>query len=427
LALYRELGEREGPRSPTLSSAAMAALYSDRVSAMEASQLHRTLFAPLGEGARQSFGNDRSPTRRLRVGYVTADLHHQHPVNLFMQPVLARHDATAFEITVYFVGITFDEQSRLAKSRVARWRDVHSLDDRALARVIEEDQIDVLVDLIGHTSYNRRTLFAQRAAPVQATFLGYPGSTGLPNMDWIIADPEVAPASDDAIYSERVARLPHCVFCYAPEVDYPYPVYDETHAQRPLTFGSFNNISKLTPRTIALWAKVLAAVPKSRLMLKAPSFMDPGAMRRFAGLFGAAGVAEDRLIFSGPSSLQDMMAEYEQVDIALDTLPYNGGTTTYQALWMGVPVVALRGEGFCQRMGHSILSAIGRPEWIAKDEADYVAIAQRLARDRSALLAAKRELRSRMQASPGLDVAAYTRDMERLFRDMWTDWCSRPA
>lgn len=166
--------------------------------------------------------------------------------------------------------------------------------------------------------------------------------------------------------------------------DYPYPDYGAAHARRQITFGSFNNISKLTPRTIALWAKVLAAVPDSRLLLKAPSFMDGAAVRRFADLFAEAGVAAERLEFRGPAGLTEMMAEYAEVDIALDTFPFNGGTTTCQALWMGAPVVSLAGENFCQRVGASILATIGRPEWIAGNEEEFVAIAVCLAADREA-------------------------------------------
>ncbi|MFT4173946.1 MAG: tetratricopeptide repeat protein [Rhodocyclaceae bacterium] len=425
LGLFRQLGEAEGPQSPLLSSAAMASLYSDTLAPEEVARLHRELFAPLGEGARTRFERDRTPTRRLRIGYVTADMHHQHPVNIFMQPILERHDAAEVDVTVYFVGITLDDQSRLAKSRVDRWREVQALDDVKLARMIDEDEIDILVDLIGHTSYNRRQLFARRAAPVQACFLGYPCSTGLPNMDWILADPEVAPEEEESLYSERVARLPHCVFCYAPTVDYPFPEFAPERAERPLVLGSFNNISKLTPKTIALWGKVLEAVPDARLVLKAPSFLDTGAVARFSQLFRDVGVTPDRLSFRGPTGLSEMMSEYGEIDIALDTAPYTGGTTTYQALWMGAPVVTLRGHGFCQRMGSSIVKAIGHPEWIADDEAQYVDVVRRLAADRAGLLDAKRTLRERMQASPALDIDRYVRDMEGIYRKLWTDWCAQ--
>jgi predicted O-linked N-acetylglucosamine transferase (SPINDLY family) len=422
LQLYKALADEEGPGSKMHSSAAMSSLYSDKLSAQEVADLHRTMFAHLGENARtvSSFKNDRSPKRKLRLGLVSADFHHQHPVNIFMQPVLARLDPKAFEGTMYFTGVSHDEQTQLAKRRVAHWVEVTNWSDAQLARRIEEDGIDILLDLSGHTSMQRMALFGQRAAPVQATFLGYPGSTGVPNIDWLVADPVVAPKGSEGLFSEKLARLPHSVFCFAPEVDYPYPNYTQAHATRPLTFGSFNNVPKLTPHTVKLWAAVLHEVPGSRLLLKAPSFKDEGAVAAFAQRFEAEGIARDRLEFRGPVGLTDMMAEYADVDIALDPVPYNGGTTTLQALWMGVPVVVKAGSNFVSRMGASFMSAAGLPEWVADSDADYVRIAVSMAQDRQALLALKQGLRERLEALPAWNVDQYTRDFEKALRKMWT-------
>ena len=422
LQLYKALADEEGPGSKMHSSAAMSSLYSDKLSAQEVADLHRTMFAHLGENARtvSSFKNDRSPKRKLRLGLVSADFHHQHPVNIFMQPVLARLDPKAFEVTMYFTGVSHDEQTQLAKRRVAHWVEVTNWSDAQLARRIEEDGIDILLDLSGHTSMQRMALFGQRAAPVQATFLGYPGSTGVPNIDWLVADPVVAPKGSEGLFSEKLARLPNSVFCFAPEVDYPYPNYTQGHATRPLTFGSFNNVPKLTPHTVKLWAAVLHEVPGSRLLLKAPSFKDEGAVAAFAQRFEAEGIARDRLEFRGPVGLTDMMAEYADVDIALDPVPYNGGTTTLQALWMGVPVVVKAGSNFVSRMGASFMSAAGLPEWVADSDADYVRIAVSMAQDRQALLALKQGLRERLEALPAWNVDQYTRDFEKALRKMWT-------
>ena len=422
LQLYKALADEEGPGSKMHSSAAMSSLYSDKLSAQEVADLHRTMFAHLGENARtvSSFKNDRSPKRKLRLGLVSADFHHQHPVNIFMQPVLARLDPKAFEVTMYFTGVSHDEQTQLAKRRVAHWVEVTNWSDAQLARRIEEDGIDILLDLSGHTSMQRMALFGQRAAPVQATFLGYPGSTGVPNIDWLVADPVVAPKGSEGLFSEKLARLPNSVFCFAPEVDYPYPNYTQAHATRPLTFGSFNNVPKLTPHTVKLWAAVLHEVPGSRLLLKAPSFKDEGAVAAFAQRFEAEGIARDRLEFRGPVGLTDMMAEYADVDIALDPVPYNGGTTTLQALWMGVPVVVKAGSNFVSRMGASFMSAAGLPEWVADSDADYVRIAVSMAQDRQALLALKQGLRERLEALPAWNVDQYTRDFEKALRKMWT-------
>ena len=417
LRLYRDLAERDPGYA---SSAAMSSLYSDALSAADVVRLHRELFAPLGLGARSRDSFSRAPLagRRLRLGLVTADFHHQHPVNLFMQPVLRELDRSRIELFVYFTGVSYDDQTQLARQRTEHWVEVTSLNDAQLAKRIDADAIDVLLDLAGHTGQQRMRLFAQRAAPVQATYLGYPGSTGVPNMDWLLGDEVVTPAEADTLCSERVWRLPGVVFCYAPEVDYPYPDYPVTAARRPLTFGSFNNVPKLTQRTLALWARVLHAVPDSRLLLKAPSFSDPGAVRLFVERLQALGVDPQRVEFRGPSGLADMMAEYADVDIALDPVPYNGGTTSLQAMWMGVPVLTLEGEHFVSRMGASFMRAAGLPEWVARSDDDYVGIAQRMAADRPSLLILKRRLRARLQARPGWDPLAHTRAMEEAIIQM---------
>lgn len=414
LACFRRLANEEPVPGAMASSTAMCALYSDRMSATDVAQLHRELFAPLAAGSRAPGSFSRLPLagRRLRVGLVSADFYQQHPVNIFMQPVLRNIDRSRFEVFLYSTGQSQDDQTRLAKSRVEHWIESAALTEAQLAARIDADQIDVLMDLSGHTSQNRIGLFARRAAPVQVSYLGYPGSTGVPNIDYMLGDAIVTPSSDDVLCSERVLRLPGTVFCYAPEEDYPPPAFDERFVTRPLTFGSFNNLSKLTPRTLRLWARVLHAVPGSRLLLKAPSFSDAGAVAMFRNQLTALGVAPDRLEFRGPVGLPDMMAEYADVDIALDPVPYNGGTTTLQAMWMGVPVLTLYGKHFVSRMGASFMTEAGLPEWVAHDEDEYVTIAARMAADRTALLRLKAGLRQRLQKLPAWDVRQHTRNIE---------------
>jgi predicted O-linked N-acetylglucosamine transferase (SPINDLY family) len=428
LALYRELAEEDGPESAMRSSAAMSALYSDNLTAVQVAELHSSLFAGLGYGARsaQSFANAREPGKRIKLGLLSADFHHQHPVNIFMQPVLARLDRSQFEVTIYNVGVAHDDQTKLAQTRVDHWVQATSWTRAQLTQGIRADGMAVLIDLAGHTSHNRLVMLSQRVAPVQVSFLGYPGSTGVPNIDWLLADQVVVPPEHDALCTERVYRLPHAVCCYAPEANYPFPAYGAAQAQRPLTFGSFNNVPKLTPHTIELWAKVLARVPSSRLLLKAPSFRDESAIRIFRERFEQQGVDASRIEFRGPVGLADMMAEYADVDIALDPVPYNGGTTTLQALWMGVPVVVKEGQNFVSRMGASFMRAAGLPEWVAGSDEDYVAIAARTAADRQALLQLKAGLRVRLQGAPAWNIDHYTRDMERALRSMWTDFCEQP-
>ncbi len=419
------LDQVEGGDTALSSAAAMSALYADGLSREEVAALHRRLFVKLGEGARPvaSFANPREPERPLRIGMITPDLHHQHPVNIFMQPALARWDRAAMPTTLYFTGVSHDQQTQLARGRVSEWVEATSWKDEQLARRIEADGIDILLDLTGHTQRNRLGVFGRRAAPVQASFLGYPYSTGVPNMDWIIADAVVVPPGDEGLYTERVMRLPHTVFCFAGAPDSFFPGFDQAHRDRPLTFGSFNNLPKLTPRTLALWAEILRRLPESRLLLKAPSFRDPGAIALFQRRFAALGIEAERLELRGPTGMVEMMAEYEDVDIALDPVPYNGGTTSLQAMWMGAPVLTRRGGLFVSRMGASFMTAAGLSDWVAESDEEYVAIALRKGSDRDGLLALKQGMRARQLAAPGWDIDAYTRDFQGALRKIWAEHC----
>jgi len=411
------------PCSRIASSIAMTALYHDGLAPEEVAALHRRLCAPIEAAvaprarARSSFGIERPPGRALRLGFVTGDLHRQHPVNLFMLPVLERLGRAGADVAVYYTGAMHDEYTRRARACVRHWIDATKLDDAALRQRIADDGIEVLVDLAGHTSSHRLGVFALRAAPVQATFLGYPHSTGLTTMDWIVGDPVVTPEAHAALFSEGIAQLPHSVFCWAP--DDPHPLPPPRAPEAPVVFGSFNNAMKLTPATLALWARVLHAVPAARLLLKAPSLRDAEVQAMLAHRFGELGVAADRLAFRGPTGLADMMQEYVDLDVALDPLPYNGGTTTLQALWMGVPVVTCLGGNFCGRMGASILHAMGRPEWVAADAQDYVAIAARLAAEAPAARAVRAAARAQLAASAAGAIDAYVADLLALFERMW--------
>lgn len=414
MAAYKELALKEVKGYGYASSMAMSALYSDRLSAPEVTQLHRELFASMGEGARarESFAREPLAGRRVRLGMVSPDFHMQHPVNIFMQPVLREIDRSRFEVFLYFTGNAQDEQTALARSRVEHWVEAASFNDVQLAKRIDSDRIDVMLDLSGHTNHNRLSMLAKRVAPVQVSYLGYPGSTGVPNIDAMLGDAVVTPPEDDALCTERVLRLPGTVFCYAPEEEYPLPEFGPAMAERPLTFGSFNNVSKLTPHTLQLWARVLQAVPGSRLLLKAPSFGDEGAIRIYRDRLAALGVQPQRLEFRGPVGLPLMMAEYADVDIGLDSVPYNGGTTTLQAMWMGVPVIAKHGQHFVSRMGSSFMQAAGLSDWVASDDDEYVAIAQRMAADRQALLSLKKGLRAHLQSLPAWNPVLHTRHIE---------------
>jgi predicted O-linked N-acetylglucosamine transferase (SPINDLY family) len=418
---------RKDPMSRLASSVAMVSLYLDEMRATEVAHLHRRLCAPI-EAAyvpRTEFSNLRVTGRRLRIGYVTGDLHRQHPVNIFMLPVLLRHDHARFEIFIYHTGAMHDGYTHQSIACADHWLEASKVDDSALQQVIVSDQIDVLIDLAGHTASHRLGVFAMRAAPVQATFLGYPHSTGLSSIDWLVGDAVVSPQEHSHLYSEGIAQLPGSVFCWASVDDYAMP--PPRPAQAPVVFGSFNNAMKLSPTTIALWARVLQAVPGSLLLLKAPSLRDEEVKARFVKLFAAQGIGSERLIFRGPTGLAEMMQEYGDMDIALDPTPYNGGTTTLQALWMGVPVVALAGNNFVGRMGASFLKTLGYTDWLAQDADGYVAAAVRLAQDCQSLRRQRAQMRQHMAASPLCDIATYVRNFETLLKQMWVVHCRGQA
>lgn len=424
LATLQAARESSGdPLSRLASSVAMTSLYHDDMPPAEVADLHRRLCVPIEAAVVQEtdFTNTRSTRRRLRIGYVTGDLHRQHPVNIFMLPVLLHHNHDCFEICVYYTGTMHDEYTRQAKGCADHWLEAAGLDDAALQQAIVNDAIDILIDLAGHTSTHRLGVFALRAAPVQATFLGYPHSTGLSKIDWLIGDATVSPAEHAHLFSEGIAQLPGCVFCWAPVDEYPLP--PPRSANAPVVFGSFNNAMKLSLKTVTLWASVLHAVPGSQLLLKAPSLKDDAVKARFADLFAKQGIAAGRLVFRGPTRLTEMMQEYGDVDIALDPIPYNGGTTTLQALWMGVPVVALTGGNFVSRMGTSFMHALGKPDWVAADEAGYVKVAVRLSKDCAALRGRRAVLRGQMAASPLCDINAYAAHFEALLQRMWVVYC----
>lgn len=420
-AHYAALGN---PDSRLASSIAMASLYVDDRSPEQVAALHRRLAAPIEAHCRPttSFANGLDPERPLRVGLVSGDFHRQHPVNLFMLPLLERLDRRQFAVSVYHTGSMYDEYTARAQTAAQQWLEAGRLDDPALKQRILADGIDLLIDLAGHTASHRLGVFALRSAPVQLTFLGYPHSTGLERIDWLIGDAVVSPAEHAHLFSEGIAQLPGSVFCWSPVDDYPLP--PPRPAEAPLVFGSFNNIMKLSPSTIALWSALLHDLPEAQLLLKAPSLADASVIERFTGLFAAEGIGAERLLFEGPEELGRMMQRYGAIDIALDPTPYNGGTTTLQALWMGVPVITLLGGNFVSRMGASFLSALGHPDWIASDHDQYRAIARELASQLPALRQQRPALRQAMADSGLSDLEAYTKGFQQLLRRIWRSHCS---
>jgi predicted O-linked N-acetylglucosamine transferase (SPINDLY family) len=350
----------------------------------------------------------------LRIGYVSADFC-QHAVAFFLEPVLAAHDPTAVETFCYVGNRHADAVTARLRAATHHWRDISRMDDEAAAACIRADHIDVLVDLSGHTADHRLGVFARRPAPCQVTWLGYPATTGLTAMDFRVTDDAcLPPGVEDRLHgSERLLRLPNVFCCYRPPADAPtvgpLPCLDGT----PITFISCNALAKLSPATIALWSAVLSAVPDSRLRLHAPGGEDVSAQTWFHEKFAAHGIAAGRVVLSGePLPVRAHLARYHAADLALDSTPYAGTTTTCEALLMGVPVITLAGESHVSRVGVSLLRAVGLTECVAQSTEEFVRMAVRLAADRKALATLRAGLRERLLSGPLGQTTAFTRNWE---------------
>jgi predicted O-linked N-acetylglucosamine transferase (SPINDLY family) len=366
--------------------------------------------------------NDPSPQRRLRIGYVSADFRF-HPVGRFLAPLLAHHDHGPFEIFCYGDVQHADEMTGRLRSACDVWRDIRGGSDEQVAELIRQDRIDVLVDLSLHTGGNRLLVFARKPAPVQVTYLAYCSTSGLETMDYRLTDPHCDPPGlNDANYSETSIRLPCTYWCYEPWT--PTPAVNDLPAKSTgqVTFGCLNNYGKVSLAAWRTWQALLAAAPNSRLVVHAP----PGTHQdQTAGALSAAGIDPRRLSFVPYASTDDYFRHYHQIDIGLDPFPYGGGTTTCDAMWMGVPVVTLAGRTGVGRGGVSILSNVGVPELIANSVEQYVEIARSLAGDLARLAQLRATLRGRMRESALMDAAGFARDVEAAYRQMWRQWCRR--
>jgi predicted O-linked N-acetylglucosamine transferase (SPINDLY family) len=361
-----------------------------------------------------------APAKRLRVGYVSADFR-EHPVAYFIEAVLHEHDRDAIETVLYDAGETPDAMTARLVAAGGSRREIAALSDDEAARLVEQDEIDILVDLSGHTAGARLGVFARKPAPVQATWLGYFGTTGVPEIDYIIADATVLPEGDERHYVERPVRLDPCYLSFTVPPEAPEVAPPPCGADGPITFGCHNRLSKLNDRVMALWGRVLDAVPGSKLKLRARQFGDPLARERAVAMFAAHGIREDRLLLRPPGDRVRILRAYGEMDIALDPFPFAGGTTTAEALWMGVPVVTLRGDRFAGRVSESVLRTVGLSELVADDDDTYVRIAAELAADRKCLAELRRTMRERMLASPFMDAAGFARKLEGAYRRMWLD------
>ncbi len=382
-------------------------------------------FGGVGEDRTWRFANAPDPERRLRVGYISPDLR-AHSVAYFTLPLVAGHDRRNVEVFAYSLTAQRDAMTDRIAETVDHWRDIQASTAEEAREMIRADGIDILVDLAGHTADNPLRVFARRAAPVQVNYIGYPDTTGLPAMDYRIVDAVTDPPGAEAYATETLVRLPRAFLCYHPLPD-ALPVTPGPVAHgKPFTFGTFNAALKLNDAVFDVWAEILRAVPDSRLFLKAKQYRTASVRDWVIGAFAARGVAAERLIVTGfVPTLGSHLVLYDDVDLALDTFPYAGTTTTCEALSMGVPVLGLKGDRHCARVGESLLAALGIDgAFVAADAADYVAKAVDLAGRRAELSELRPEIRRRLLASELCDAAGLVRAVENAYREMWRKWCA---
>ena len=370
--------------------------------------------------------NDRMSHRRLRIGYVSPDFR-VHSVAYFIEAVLASHDHSAFEIYCYSDVSIPDSTTTRFKNLSDCWRDIFRMSDKQVADRIRNDRIDVLVDLAGHTAKNRMLMFARKPAPIQVTYIGYPDTTGLSTMDYRITDSLAdPPGQTDHLYTEKLVRLPFGFLCYRPHEESPAVSNLPAEDSGTVTFGSFNNRSKITLEIVQLWSKILTSVPNARLILKAKSLSDPETQKRLQKMFIDSGVSPGMIeLFGYSSSLFEHLELYNSIDIGLDTFPYNGTTTTCEAMWMGVPVIVMAGRTHESRVGVSLLSSVGLTDLIAESADKYLGKAVKLAGDLNHLKRIRASLRDMMSNSSLTDFRRVTRSLEEAYQRMWKHWCEQ--
>ena len=371
------------------------------------------------------FPNTREPDRRLRIGLLSGDFL-QHAIAFFIEPFLTHHDRASLEVICYSTGTREDEVTARLKKLAAGWKDLKAASFEARAKAIREDKVDVLIDLAGNVAGHNIPALVMKPAPVQANYLGYPATTGLAEIDYRIVDSLTDPAGSDSHACEKLVRIDPSFLCYRPPDD--PPDVGPARPTGPITFGSFNSAPKINRAVIAAWARLLNQTPGSRLLLKALEFYDealsPDVLRRF----DAAGVDPARIqVHRVKWTFREHLETYRDIDIALDPFPYNGTTTSFESLFMGVPVVTLRGDRHVSRVSAAILTNLGLPEFIAAGEDDYISIAKSLADEPARRAELRSTLRPRLLASTLCDGPVLASRLSAAIRTMWREWCSRPG
>lgn len=360
---------------------------------------------------------DKTASQPLRVGFVSGDLR-THPVGYFLESVLEHWPSDRVELLAYAAHPVEDETSARMRPKFSRWTRIASMGDQDAARVVANDGLDLLLDLSGHTANNRLPLFAWRPAPVQATWLGYFGTTGVEQIDWLVADPVSISPHEDARFTERVWRLPHTRLCFTAPADAPAIAALPALQEGRITFGNFQALAKLNDAVLGVWSRVLAAVPGSHLRIQNPQLGDAQSQEALLARMAAQGIDAARVTLLGRQPRAAYLAAHSEVDLILDTFPYPGGTTTCEALWMGVPTVTLSGDTMIGRQGHSLLAAAGLADWVARDANEYVDRAVAAARDLPALASLRASMRERIASSPLFDAKAFARDLAEAFIGM---------
>jgi protein O-GlcNAc transferase len=372
----------------------------------------------------QRHRNARNPDRRLKLGYVSADFR-RHAVAYFIEPILANHARDEFEVFCYYNDSRRDAVTDRLAGYADHWLECKAVTDEQLAERIRSDGIDILIDLSGHTARNRILTFARKPAPIQITYLGYPGSSALTAVGYRLTDAHADPAGSDAFYTEKLLRLPEILWCYRPDEAMPEILALPAQGNAYITFGSFNKFSKISTSCIKCWAQLLRALPDSRLLMVGVPEGEP--TKNLETCFAALGIPAHRLELHGRVPPFEFRSMVQRTDIALDSFPTTGGTTTCETLWMGVPVVTLAGARCVARMGLSVLKAVGLEELVAFTPEEYAMIAMRLATNRPRLAELRAGLRARVAASALMDGAKFTRNLERIYREVWAEWCTAAA
>jgi protein O-GlcNAc transferase len=367
--------------------------------------------------------NDPSPDRKLRVGYVSPDFR-SHSVAFFLEPILENHDHEQFEVFAYAHLVSTDMSTWRLRAKIDRWRETSGLHWEKVAEQIRDDQIDILIELAGHTANNSLPVFARKPAPIQINMIGFPSTTGLSAIDYRVTDEQCDPTGiSDAFTTESLIRMPDIFWCYQPPHSAP-EIGELPALGGTVTFTSVNNFTKVTPTIQRMWARLLVAVPNSRLIIQTAAVGSEQTQKRVQEIFTAEGVQPQRIEFRNATGMTLYLELLERSDMTLDPFPFNGGTTTCHSLWMGAPVVTLAGDRHASRMGLSMMTAIGLPEFVAYTPEQYIQIATMFAKDLPRLGAIRAGMRQRLNDSPLLDAKTYTRNLESAYRAVWRRWCA---